>query len=52
MGPIKIHNGGYHAHAQDSNSYITSVELKFSQTSKNVHGTVFEGQYHGTNKIS
>ena len=29
MGPIKIHNGGNYAHAQDSNAYIiTSVRVK------------------------
>ena len=28
MAQIKIHNGGYYAHAQTSNAYITSVRVK------------------------
>ena len=28
MGPIKIHNGGNYAHAQDSNAYIDFVRVK------------------------
>ena len=29
MGPIKTHNGGNYAHAQDSNAYNFCLELKF-----------------------
>ena len=46
MGPIKIHNGGNYAHAQDYNAYNFCLELKFRKTYKNVHWTVFEGQYN------
>ena len=46
MGPIKIHNGRNYAHAQDSNAYNFCLELKFRKTYKNVHWTVFEGQYN------
>ena len=28
MGPIKAHNGGKYAHAQDSNAYNFSVRVK------------------------
>ena len=51
MGPIKIHNGGNYAHAQDYKALITSVSVKI-QLNKNVHWTVFEGQQHGINKNS
>ena len=43
MGPIKIHNGGNYAHAQDSNAY-NLFEIRFRETYQNVHWAAFEGQ--------
>ena len=46
MGPIKIHNGGNYAHAQDSNAY----NFCYSQNSAKLIGT-FIGQFLNGNKI-
>ena len=39
MGPIKIHNGGNYAHAQDSNAY-TLRGLNFAVPAKNLQRAI------------
>ena len=41
---IKIHNGGYYAHAQTSNAYNFCLSWNSNKFYKNVHGIVFKGQ--------
>ena len=47
VGPIKIHNAEIKRMRK-----ILILITKFSKTYKNVHWTVFEGEYHGTRKNS
>ena len=40
MGPIKIHNGGNEAHAQDSDAYNFSFSKNSANFIRNVYCTV------------